>query len=253
MIVQDFLRKADIDRQVDIICRNQPDYEPPYDKDIVKAAQKKFVDMLLSLTPKTGTSVIIFERQWDDWDDKIEEHVAAELYEIDDVKEYLARDRGEVHFEAEGLDAEEMRNLIKTESEGMPQAYAYEFSEWEDILGWQVCEDNLDEFDVQECIYAILYEMSFNGMTRESQNERRQELDDSIKESKAIDELPEEERAKHYISFEDMKAHWKEDFGWEEPSEEENARTERLMFTCLLKNIEYRKNNFNKIRNSFVV
>lgn len=251
MIVQDFLRKANIERQVEIICRNQPDYEPPYDRNIVRVAQKKFIDMLLNLTPKSDASVIVFERQWDDWDDKIEERVSAELYEIEDIKRYLHENRDETNFDVdEAMDTEDMKALMKRERKDMPQGYGYEFSEWEDILGWQICEENLDEFDIQECIYAILYEMSFNGMTREHQQERRQELDESIREAKELEKLPEEEREKHYISYEAMKEHWKEKFGWEEPSEEEQIRRERLMYTCMMKNTEYRKNNFNRIRNS---
>lgn len=253
MIVQDFLRKVDIDKQVELICNNQADYEKPYDKKYVKEVQTQFINTLLSLTPEYEDNIIIFEKYWADWNDIPEEYIASELYEKKELINYLNKNKNKncpVDNFNENDRNENLEKLLK-QFDKMPQSYAFEFTEWEKILGWEICEDNLEEFDIQECIYAILSEMSFNGITRESQEERREKLEESVKQHEEIMKLPEEERDKHYISLEEIEQKWKENFGWEPPTQEERYESQRLMWVCSLKTMIWKFNNFKKISEKY--
>ena len=206
MIVQDLLKQCDFDTQTKLVCSRKPDYEPPYDPIKIKSAYEKFVNMLLSLKAVPSNDFILFEKYWWDDDDKILETVEAELYEYENFKN-AGKDILESGFIykdiPDDLTTSEIKEMLSEYPE-LPFTYAYEFTEWEKVLGYQVFEENFHNFDIQECIYAILYEMSFNGMDRDSQIERKEELNKSIEEVEKIMKLPEEEQSKHLHSFDDV-------------------------------------------------
>ena len=234
MTVQDLLKQCDFDVQTKLICNRQPSYEDPYDPVKVKAAQEKFVNMLLSLEAKPSKDFILFERCWWDEDDSIVETVEAELYEYDDFKEngkYVLESGFVYRNVQEDWSVSELKKKI-SEYPLPPQAFAYEFNEWEQTLGYQVYEENLKDFDVQQCLYAVLYEMSFNGMDRDSQIERREELESSVKELDEILELPEEERSTRLHSFDELM----DEFGYKDTrTVEEKDEDTRRMYYCSLK------------------
>jgi hypothetical protein len=118
---------------------------------------------------------------------------------------------------------DEIKQYIHEINEGCPEGYAFEFSPWSEILGCKVSMGNVKRIGLQDCIYAVLHEMTFNGMTEESQNERRQELEASIKEAEEIDKLPLEERQKYYHDVEEV---WKE-LGLPEDTRSEEEKEEQ--------------------------
>lgn len=210
MLVRDLIAKADVDAQTELVCAQKAEYEKPYDKEKVKNSQKEFINMLLSLTPNVDDSnVIVFEKGYDNYDDEIEEMLYATMYERKDIKKYLDTVEGKT-FPIEEIDetmsAKEAEKLTKSLFDAFPTPtrYGFEFSEWEDILGWSVYEENIQEFGLQKCIHELLHEMSFNGMTREQQEKRRKELEESTKELKEIQNLPEEERKEYLHTLEDL-------------------------------------------------
>ena len=259
MLVKDFiLNNVNIDKQVEIICNNQVDYEKevkPYNKDKVKEVQIYFINKLSNIEPIIEDSIIIFEKMYDiDDEDIIQESTTCSLYHKKELKNYLTNNSSNIHnkkyeepIDDTLLTSDELATKVH-EIHDFPSSYGFIFTEWEHILGWEVYEGNLDKFDIQECIYSLLYEMSFNGITNESQEERRQELDESIKESEYIQSLPEEEREKHYISMEDMEKHWEEEFGWTPPTQEEKEFTRLQMWRCSLKSAIWRYHNFKSIK-----
>ena len=87
----------------------------------------------------------------------------------------------------------------------IPHAYDYTFSDWTDTLGASVYSNNFYKpSKLQNFIAALLYEMSFNGMTKEIQQERRDELDRAIQETDKIKNLPEEEQKAHDFPLKDV-------------------------------------------------
>ena len=239
MIVQEFLKQADIEKQVKLIMASQSSYEEPYDKDKVRENMTEFINMLLTLTPKVSDDyIMIYQKYYDtDIDDEIKEYSIMELYKKDELQKSLDKIHGmenPVTYYNESMSKDDLKGLVQ-KYDFMPHGYGYEFNEWEETLGYEVYTKNLTEENIQEALYNILYEMTFNGMTRETQEERKNELDDSIKETEELLKLPEEEQKKH---FKDAKELF-ELFDDVSITKKELNESERLLWYCSLKSCLY--------------
>ena len=239
MIVQEFLKQADIEKQVELIMANQSSYEEPYDKYKVREKMTEFINMLLTLTPKVSDDyIMIYQKYYDtDIDDEIKEYSIMELYKKDELQKSLDKIHGmenPVTYYNESMSKDDLKGLVQ-KYDFLPHGYGYEFNEWEETLGYEVYTKNLTAENIQEALYNILYEMTFNGMTRETQEERKNELDDSIKETEELLKLPEEERKKH---FKDAKELF-ELFDDVSITKEELNESERLLWYCSLKSCLY--------------
>ena len=123
----------------------------------------------------------------------------------------------------EDADEHQLIEILEKTFGWLPEAFAYEFSPWEKILGAQVLPKNYERIGKDEFLASALYEMSFNGMTRERQDERRGELSDAIAEHEIIQNMPPEERKKHLFTLEDVM----ERLGYTDDRTEEERREER--------------------------
>lgn len=248
MKVLDLLKLADIEVQTDFFCRETGNKTKGRVE--VKELVTKFIDDLLHISPKRESCIIIFEKYWDDNEGKSVFDVYPECYYKEEIDEYLENIKGKpcpVNEYNEDMDESSLKKLV-LKFDSFPVSYAFEFIEWETILGWEVYTGNIEELGLQKCIYSILYEMSFNGMTREEQEKRREELDESIKEFDEIKKLPQKEQEKCFITFEEMKECWKKEFGWEEPSKKEIEEEERRTWLNCLKTSIWRYQNFQKMK-----
>lgn len=242
MIVQEFLKQVDIEKQVELIMSNQPSYEKPYDETKVRENMTEFINMLLTLKPKVSNDyIMIYEKYYDtDIDDVVQEYSVMELYKKQELQESLDKIQGmenPVTSYNENMSKEELKSLVVDKYDFMPHGYGYEFNEWEETLGYEVYTGNLTEDIVQDALYNILFEMSFNGMTRESQEERQNELDEAIKETEEIRKLPEEEQKKHFKTVDDLFDLF--DDGDTTITRKELNDSERLMWYCSLKTASY--------------
>lgn len=86
----------------------------------------------------------------------------------------------------------------------LPQAVGYFLSPWEECLAAETNEGNLERIGIDLVIEAFIQEISFNGMTEESQEKRRNELDESIRNTNEILKLPREEQEEHFHPVEDL-------------------------------------------------
>lgn len=238
MRVQEFLKQADIEKQVELIMESQSSYEEPYDKDKVRENMTEFINMLLTLTPKVSDDyIMIYQKYYDtDIDDEIKEYSIMELYKKEELQKSLDKIHGmenPVTYYNESMSKDDLKGLVQ-KYDFMPHGYGYEFNEWEETLGYEVYTKNLTEENIQEALYNILYEMTFNGMTRETQEERKNELDDSIKETEELLKLPEEERKKHFKDAKDLFELFDVSITKKELNE-----SERLLWYCSLKSCLY--------------
>ena len=253
MIVQDLIKLANIDEQVRLICSGQDEYEEPYDPEVVRGEQQEFIDMLLHLKPKKRAGIIIFEKWFHDPDDLVAESVNPEYYRCRSVKAFLNKienmPKPEVKYD-ETTSAEDLEKMLKQYPE-FPQAHSFIFDEWEKILGWNVYEGNIYSLGLQKCIQSLLYEMSFNGVTREHQDERRDELTAMVEERNRIKALPEKEQEEYYqknfCSHEELM----EELGIEE-SEAEKEEAHRKGLLEWLKNLEWKYNNFLEMKRNML-
>lgn len=250
MRVKELLREADIDKQVELVLKRQPDYEKPYDKEVVKQNLTEFLAMLDTLTPKDSEDdaapyVMVAEKYYDtDFDDNIQCYTNMELYskkELISCIENLPAVIPVVPDNLEELTSEEVKQVLN-ELPSNPIGYGYEFTEWEEVLNFEVLYIP-EGAERQEYISDILYEMSFNGMTRDSQVERREELEASIKESEEIRKLPKEEQEKHYHSIDELF----DVLGYTPPSEEEREENRKRTWICAVKSKLYRFQNYRNI------
>ena len=169
MIVQEFLKQADIEKQVELIMASQSSYEEPYDKDKVRENMTEFINMLLTLTPKVSDDyIMIYQKYYDtDIDDEIKEYSIMELYKKDELQKSLDKIHGmenPVTYYNESMSKDDLKCLVQ-KYDFMPHGYGYEFNEWEETLGYEVYTKNLTEENIQEALYnwrsALLPKMSF--------------------------------------------------------------------------------------------
>ena len=167
------------------------------DKEEVYMLWQSFLKNMSDYPCNESDDVLVFVKTLDGFGDSVEEYVDVSLYEWPALIKY-ADVASTVELKPRDilkkLSVDELREYYKNIHKNMPTGCAFEFSPWQEILGYKVNVGNLRSQGLQDCIYAVLTEMTFNGMTEESQNERRQELDASIKDFEEIEKLSLEEK-----------------------------------------------------------
>lgn len=201
MILQDLIRTCR-DRDFEKI-------EKIWDDGSTKIQIKDFCEMLLTLKPEQSEDVMLAVKSYYHG----EEEVGADLFHKKDLMDKLFEiSKKTVPSNFDTTNKAEMSDLISdflhTTSDWVPQSYAYEFDEWEKVLGAEVIEENFSRYDKTEFLSDVLYELSFNGFSREEHDKRRNDLDESIEEMKQIMELPSEEQQKyiHSIDLDELEA-----------------------------------------------
>jgi hypothetical protein len=131
----------------------------------------------------------------------------------------------------DNLSDEEIDRLVQLPV--LPETCAYEFSPWNEVLGYEVNPKNVSAVDSVKFVAAILYRMTFLGFTEEAVDLERQKLQESLVEHKAILQLPPEEREKHLFSTEELFAK----YGFQdECTEEETEQERREMYREVMEN-----------------
>ena len=106
-----------------------------------------------------------------------------------------------------------------------PESYAFEFSRWSEILGYEIDVRNARDVGVPELCAAIIWDMTFFGFEEEQVEVERRKLDEAARESEEIRKRPEEEQKKYYIPAEEVSAK----FGFPERTEEEKRKSHRRL------------------------
>lgn len=182
--------------------------------------------------------LLVFEPEW----------TPAELDEIADAAPKMEQSEIDVAFDFlyKSVDEEGV------EHSKMIETYAYEFCEWEDVLGAEVLlPENIGPERRAHFIEDVLWELSFNGYDRLTQKNARDELFARLDEAQADIE------AGNVYTQEELEDHTKtirEKYGWEDEHSPEEQAAEKLgwhrewllggvMFArCLLEAVELRKN-----------
>ena len=248
MRIIDLIKLADIDKQVEITIKNLEKYEKcfSYKEEKLRNIQETLIENLLNTEVKENANdLLLFEKCWESLvDDEPEEIIDVSLIKKDELKEFL-ENTGKITFPV--IDIEKLEHDKYTEEElidiidsipELPQSYSFIFSPWEDILGAEVFVQSIEETEMQECIYQLLYELSFNGITKEQQDKNRKDFETSMNSFKELGESD-------YISFDDMK----ERMGFKDDrTEEEKREDKRKMYINIIKAFKNRTDMINKIR-----
>ena len=221
MIFQELLNTCDPRRIAEIWNDNRSQDDEALDIDAVADVVRKFCEMLLSLTPEQSEYALLALENYADGKGKVE----AEMVKSSELREKLTQIQKK---KTPGISAESTKEQIKdflTKTKDLlPQAFAYDYTPWEETLGVEVYPENYMHMGKDAFLASALYEMSFNGMTREKQEKQRKKLTDAIEEYKEIEKMPPEEREKHLYTWEDIMGEF--DFK-DDRSEEEKKAEER--------------------------
>lgn len=271
MIVQELLKQTDIEALADIYESGLEDYERDImeDREAFTEHMTEFVRMLLTLTPNEN---IDEDKEYrggyvmapmpylyiDDEDGNEEVRIEASLIRKDDWVRCLDEVRNidvMPEIDPETAEEEEREEYLAKIERLVPQVWAYTFSPWEEILSAEIVQGSFDDRkdaagkELQDkFLYSLLWEMSFNGYTREHQEERKAELHKSIKEMDYVMTLPEEEQKNYFHDAEDVFKDLYAEMGeeYQPPTEEEQEETRRriireIMFTQNLRLKEVQK------------
>lgn len=192
MTVQELLiTYADANLIAQIWERNRPSYAKPLDLDKVTKKIKDFIKHLSTLDVSPNNTMILSMDSYEDGQLK----TFAELFEkeefydkVDKIKNY------NIPSFDEKMETEEIKQYVMEMFDLIPHGYNYTFSDWTDTLGASVYSNNFYRpGKLPNFIASLLYEMSFNGMTEEIQQEKRDELDRALLESDKISALSEKD------------------------------------------------------------
>lgn len=126
------------------------------------------------------------------------------LYNINEIKtEFKINDKFEKISDVNILSDSEIEELINDYKH--PTSYGYEYEPWDNILGFQIDENNAEKFGKTRLLANILYEMTFFGFSEENIDKERKILDQRTKEMDEILKLPKEEQEKYFILWETLK------------------------------------------------
>lgn len=194
MILQELLKTADIEK----ICTiwKKTSFSSSEDKwSELKKEILKFYDMLCSLQikDKNEEDIFVAHKYFEDGNSFID----AVLYKKQELREAMPAimkiDLPEVISETETSDY--YAEVIRKYAEPLPISYDFSFSTWEDIMGTKVEIHSVEKYGKEKFLTSALCEMSFNGFSRKSQEERRKELDDAITRIEEMKEFSDEEKS----------------------------------------------------------
>lgn len=186
MIFKELLKECDCKRIAEIWESNKADYEPKEDLSKVTEELGEFVANLNKLTanPETKNKVLFVSKAFDYFEDY--EYLDATMYEADDFNEAIEKSKDILLPDISGnLTTAELDEVVENLRIVAPEsAYAFDLTNWEDVLGYQVISNNVEKYGKQEYIATVLDEMSFHGYSRESQQEMKEEIEESARDVK---------------------------------------------------------------------
>jgi hypothetical protein len=235
MLLYDLLKKADIGKVIE--------EDPIKTYDVVPEEERcdvygRFVNKLLDKEVFNIPGILLGSEKYDAIEN--ETCVDVAVYYRDEIESKIANISEICNTkpakEMTEQEVSEFLKMVRTDDPCepyLPSGYAFEFSDWEEILGWDVDEKNLKTVGVNKFLSFVLFEMTFNGFDEMSQEERKNELNSRLEEFEELRKLPQEERDKHFISSEDVFKTLSDKYGFELPVKtEEEKEKER-------KNLEY--------------
>ena len=235
MLLYDLLKKADIGKVIEEDPIKTYDVVPEEER---LDAYERFVNKLLNKEVFNIPGILLGIEKYDAIEN--ETCVDVGVYYRDEIESKIANISEICNTkpakEMTEQEISEFLEMVRTDDPCepyLPSGYAFEFSDWEEILGWDVDEKNLETIGVNKFLSFVLFEMTFNGFDEMSQEERKNELNSRLEEFEELKKLPQEEQDKHFIFSEDVFKELSDKYGFELPVKtEEEKEKER-------KNVEY--------------
>ena len=172
-------------------------------------------------------------------------HLILGIFHVDEDGDFLdpclyCKEELEAGYRADselsGL--EDIEELAEEEIERLahlrdfPESYAFEFSPWNEILGYEINVRNTCDVGTAELCAAIIWEMTFFGFEEDKVEAERQKLHEAAREAEKISKLLEEDQRKYYVPMEEVFA----EFDIPEQTEEEKQEAHRNLCREVLTN-----------------
>lgn len=215
--VQEWLRETDAEQIIATYLINHP------------------IDFLM-LHNKDATVALVFDAAKENLRGMIQHLLSLEAVPSEDDIFYAVR---VIEGQNSRVNAELSRRdeILKDD---LPEHYAWEFTDWRQVLGWRIAGTKLTLDHMDDVLADILFEMSFFGSDHERWKQRKAEIETSL------DESMEEIRCGNCRSAEEVFA----EFGL--PSDEPDEVADELEHRILLVEMEYdlyfRKREASKVR-----
>ena len=103
-------------------------------------------------------------------------------------------------------------------------SYGFDFAPWNEILGYELLEENIADIGAIALAAAILEEMTFFGYTEGDAEEQWQEVEERVEEAERYLALPPEERERHFRTLEEVM----QELGLPQESPEEKEAGDKL-------------------------
>lgn len=216
MIVKDLLDSCNIESVTSTIMEIASVDES--DRLSVKKAHSSYIQRIRSIEPVDTNHIIFGASLLNDG----KETPDVLLFSKNEINENLLSD--DVFSKLENiqfLNLSDIEQILETTT--LPASYAFEFSPWNEILGYELFVPNVNSFGADKLLAVIIYEMTFCGFTEEAHQKEIQKLREAIAETESIQSLPEEDRKKYYKDAKDVFA----EFGYQDTRTEEEKRQER--------------------------
>lgn len=152
-----------------------------------------------ALASNDDESIVVVCKSFDDSGDDV---ACVKAQEIRDWKKKHEKTSEPISDEAlTFMSTDEIRNAIAS-ADKLPERYAFEFSPWEDILGWNLAEVSVARYGLEHCLANILWEMTFFGVDPAGMEREKEKVDAAIKEANQA--VEEGKIAGKTFSFEDF-------------------------------------------------
>ena len=120
------------------------------------------------------------------------------LYACKDLHRFLSGDPPRIDVaELDAFSPEDMEQLL--ERVDLPKENRFEFSPWNEVLGYKLDSQNLNDIGSLKFVAAIVYEMTFWGFTEEEAEAERKRLQEAVGESMLLQNYSLEKEEKHSL------------------------------------------------------
>lgn len=171
MLVYDVIKNCDIAQAIRIYLNDWADDEELMKRDKTIAKIYNFWKMVCELTPNPSSEDILIASEG--YDENGKTIIAVSLYEKDDLEDslYIIHEKEFPVYSPEDS-LEILDDIYKEVCSWFPPSYDYEWTPWENILGFTVFKENIERNGADAVAAYMFYEMTFDGCAREVRDVR---------------------------------------------------------------------------------
>ncbi|MDU0939718.1 MAG: DUF6557 family protein [Clostridiales bacterium] len=82
----------------------------------------------------------------------------------------------------------------------LPRSQGYEYRPWDEVLGYVIDKSNLDEYGALQFIKEVFFKITFFGFDEDYIAEAREAIEATMAQVDEVNEMSEEEKAKHIFT-----------------------------------------------------